>query len=50
MLKGGGHLVLGARTGQMNRDGQLWQARRSEPILDLIGAEIFRFRYYPQPE
>jgi beta-galactosidase len=48
-VKGGGHLVLGARTGQMNRDGQLWQARRSEPILDLIGAEIFAFDIIPSP-
>lgn len=49
-VKQGGHLVLGSRTGQMNRDGQLWQARRSEPILDLIGAEIFAFDIIPSPE
>ncbi|HKK17224.1 MAG TPA: beta-galactosidase trimerization domain-containing protein, partial [Opitutales bacterium] len=49
-VRQGGHLVLGARTGQMNRDGQLWEARRSEPILDLIGAEIFAFDIIPSPE
>ena len=46
----GGHLVIGPRSGQMNRDGQLWQARRSELILDLIGAEIFAFDIIPSPE
>lgn len=49
-VRQGGHLVLGARTGQMNRNGQLWQARRSEPILDLIGAEHFAFDIIPSPE
>lgn len=49
-VKQGGHLVLGSRTGQMNRDGQLWEARRAEPILDLIGAEIFGFDIIPSPE
>ncbi|HAV12142.1 MAG TPA: beta-galactosidase [Opitutae bacterium] len=49
-VKQGGHLVLGARTGQMDRDGQLWQARRAEPILDLIGAEVFGFDIIPSPE
>lgn len=46
----GGHLILGARTGSMNRDGQLWQARRSEPIVDLIGAESFVFDSIPSPK
>ncbi len=48
-VKQGGHLVLGARTGQMTRDGQLWQARRAEPILELIGAEVFGFDIIPSP-
>jgi beta-galactosidase len=34
----------------MNRNGQLWEARRSEPILDLIGAELFGFDIIPSPE
>lgn len=48
-VRQGGHLVLGGRSGQMNRDGQLWEARRAEPILDLIGAEVFGFDIIPQP-
>lgn len=48
-VRQGGHLVLAARTGQMNRDGQLWEARRAEPILDLIGAEVFGFDIIPKP-
>ncbi|PXA03634.1 beta-galactosidase [Coraliomargarita sinensis] len=46
----GGHLVLASRSGQMNRDGQIWQARRAEPILELIGAELFAFDIIPSPE
>jgi len=49
-VRQGGHLVLGSRTGQMNRDGQLWEGRRSEPILDLIGAELFAFDIIPSPK
>ena len=49
-VRQGGQLVLGARTGQMNRNGQLWQARRAEPILDLVGAELFAFDTIPSPE
>lgn len=48
-VRQGGHLVLASRTGQMNRDGQLWEARRAEPILDLIGAEVFGFDIIPKP-
>lgn len=48
-VRGGGHLVLASRTGQMDRNGQLWEARRAEPILDLIGAEIFGFDIIPKP-
>ncbi|HKP14162.1 MAG TPA: beta-galactosidase [Blastocatellia bacterium] len=36
----GGHLVLTCRTGQKNRNGQLWEARWAEPIYLLIGAEV----------
>ncbi|MEN3331604.1 MAG: beta-galactosidase [Blastocatellia bacterium] len=36
----GGHLILTCRTGQKQRNGQLWEARWAEPIYLLIGAEI----------
>jgi beta-galactosidase len=36
----GGHLILTCRTGQKQRNGQLWAARWAEPIYSLIGAEI----------
>jgi beta-galactosidase len=36
----GGHLILTCRTGQKQRNGQLWEARWAEPIYALIGAEI----------
>jgi beta-galactosidase len=39
----GGHLVLTCRTGQKQRNGQLWEARWAEPIYSLIGAEVSFF-------
>ncbi len=36
----GGNLILTCRTGQKKRSGQLWEAKRSEPICSLIGADI----------
>ncbi len=36
----GGHLILTSRTGQKDRNGHLWEAKWSEPIYSLIGAEI----------
>lgn len=36
----GGYLVLTCRTGQKDRDGQLWQGPWASPILKLIGAKI----------
>jgi beta-galactosidase len=39
----GGNLVLTCRTGQKQRNGQLWEARWAEPIYPLIGAEVSFF-------
>jgi beta-galactosidase len=39
----GGNLVLTARTGQKQRNGQLFEARWAEPIYPLIGAEVSFF-------
>jgi len=39
-VKGGGHLVLTCRTGAKNKEGHYWEAKRAEPIWDLIGAKI----------
>jgi beta-galactosidase len=39
-VENGGHLILTSRTGQKQRNGQLWEARWAEPIYPLIGAQI----------
>lgn len=36
----GGHLILTCRTGQKDRNGQLWQAKWAAPLYQLIGGEI----------
>jgi beta-galactosidase len=43
----GGHLVLTCRTGQKQRNGQLWEAKWAEPIYALVGAEIPMFDLIP---
>jgi beta-galactosidase len=44
----GGHLVLTARTGIMNRQGHLWQGPVGKPILPLIGASIEAYDGLPE--
>jgi beta-galactosidase len=44
----GGNLVLTCRTGHMDREIHLWQAKFAEPIYKLIGAEI-EFYDLPAP-
>jgi len=39
-VENGGNLILTCRTGQKDRNGQLWEARWAEPLYPLIGAEI----------
>jgi beta-galactosidase len=43
----GGHLILTCRTGQKNRDAQLWEAKFAKPIYQLIGAEELFFDHLP---
>ncbi len=45
--KNGGHLVLTCRTGAKNENGHYWEAKRAEPIWELIGAEIEFFDNLP---
>ena len=39
-VKNGGNLILSARSGHKNKNGQLWEALFGEPIYSLIGGEI----------
>ncbi len=43
----GGHLVISCRTGAKDRSGLYWEAKRSEPISTLIGADILYFDTLP---
>jgi beta-galactosidase len=43
----GGHLVLTCRTGQKNREAQLWEDKFAEPIYDLIGATGLFYDHLP---
>ncbi len=39
-VKGGGHLVLGPRTGMKNEYDALWQDRQPGPLEDLLGGRV----------
>ncbi|WP_352422889.1 beta-galactosidase [Proteiniphilum sp.] len=43
----GGQLVITCRTGQKNREAQLWEMKLSEPIYELIGAENLFYDHLP---
>ena len=43
----GGHLVLTCRTALMDRQGQLFEGKIAQPILDLIGGEIEAYDSLP---
>lgn len=43
----GGHLILTCRTGQKNREAQLWEDKFARPVYDLIGAEFLYFDHLP---
>ena len=47
-VKEGGHLILTTRTGTKDRNGHYWEAKRAEPIWDLIGAEISFYDNLPE--
>ena len=42
---GGGNLLLTARTGLMDRTGQLWEGPTAAPIVPLIGGNHRRVRF-----
>ena len=44
----GGHVLVGPRTGIMNRHGQLWEGPWAMPILDLIKASIEAYDSLPE--
>jgi beta-galactosidase len=44
----GGHLVLTARTGLMDKTGQLWEDEIAGPIIPLIGASIASYDGLPE--
>lgn len=46
----GGHLILGCRTGQKNREAHLWEKKLSEPIYELTGAKELFFDHLPSSE
>ena len=46
-VNNGGHLVLTCRTGAKDENGHYWEAKRAEPIWELIGAEIEFFDNLP---
>lgn len=48
-VENGGHLILSCRTGQKDRNGQLWEGPWAAPILDLIGADIKFYDTLPAP-
>ncbi|GGH71443.1 beta-galactosidase [Filimonas zeae] len=43
----GGHLILSSRTGQKNRNGNLWEMPWAGPILSLIGGKISFYDQLP---
>jgi beta-galactosidase len=43
----GGHLILTCRTGQKNREAQLWEASFAQPVYDLIGASFLFYDHLP---
>jgi len=47
-VNNGRHLVLTCRTGAKDENGHYWEARRAEPIWELIGAEIEFFDNLPE--
>ncbi len=47
-VRGGGHLVLGPRSGMKDGDDALWTLRQPGPLVDLLGATVEN--YYPIDE
>ena len=47
-VRNGGHLVLTCRSGAKDESGNYWEAKRAEPIWDLIGAEVEFYDNLPE--
>ena len=42
-VRGGGHLVLGPRSGMKDGDNALWPRRQPGPLADLLGGEVEQY-------
>lgn len=48
-VQGGGHLVLGARSGMKDADNSLWPQRQPGPLAALLGARVAQFYALEKP-
>ena len=48
-VRGGGHLVLGPRSGMKDGDNALWPQRQPGPLADLLGAHVEQFHALDAP-
>jgi beta-galactosidase len=48
-VRGGGHLVLGQRSGMKDEDNSLYPQRQPGPLADLLGARVEQFYALDQP-
>lgn len=42
-VRGGGHLVLGQRSGMKDEDNSLWPQRQPGPLAEMLGARVAQF-------
>ena len=42
-VRGGGHLVLGQRSGMKDEDNSLWPERQPGPLAEMLGARVAQF-------
>ena len=48
-VRGGGHLVLGDRSGMKDADNGLWPQRQPGPLTDLLGARVEQYYALQKP-
>jgi beta-galactosidase len=48
-VRGGGHLVLGDRSGMKDADNGLWPQRQPGPLTDLLGGRVEQYYALDQP-
>jgi beta-galactosidase len=48
-VRGGGHLVLGDRSGMKDADNGLWPQRQPGPLADLLGGRVEQYYALEQP-